>query len=210
MKGAFAFSLLLAWGVESFFTGPSHLHAGPGVATNLSMAGGSAAQRAAAATLAGVLLSFAPLCTPPPTALAISGGGLDYAGLNLKEKDFSKGSYKGKDFSGVIAKAVHFNGSDLRGSRFFKADLEKADFTGANLSTASLEQANLEGTVLTDAILEDAYLSDSFEGVGDISGVDFTTALMQPRTQRALCQRPDAKGTNPATGVDTRESLMCK
>ena len=33
--------------------------------------------------------------------------------------------------------------------------------------------------------------------------------VMPTKTQAALCGRDDAKGTNPTTQVDTRESLMC-
>lgn len=46
-------------------------------------------------SLAAVLLFGAPLALPSHVA-AISGGGLDYAGLNLTGQDFSKGKYKAK------------------------------------------------------------------------------------------------------------------
>jgi hypothetical protein len=35
----------------------------------------------------------------PATSLAVSGGGLDYANLDITGRDFSKGNYKGKDFT---------------------------------------------------------------------------------------------------------------
>lgn len=37
-----------------------------------------------------------PLLVNPSPAAAISGGGLDYAGLNLTGQDLSKGKYKSK------------------------------------------------------------------------------------------------------------------
>lgn len=48
------------------------------------------------------LLSLAIMTTSAP-AIAVSGGGLDYAGLDLSNQDFSNGNYKGKDFSQVRA-----------------------------------------------------------------------------------------------------------
>lgn len=44
--------------------------------------------------------------------------------------------------------------------------------------------------------------------MGDISGADFSDMLLDRFIQSALCKK--AGGTNPKTGVDTRESLMCE
>jgi uncharacterized protein YjbI with pentapeptide repeats len=93
---------------------------------------------AVASSVATALVLGASLIAPAPVE-AISGGGMDYSGLNISGQDFSKGKYQAKDFSGVIAKEVKFTGSDLRGARFFKADLEACDFTGAKLAAASFE-----------------------------------------------------------------------
>jgi uncharacterized protein YjbI with pentapeptide repeats len=93
---------------------------------------------AAASSVAAALVLGVGLIASVP-ADAISGGGMDYSGLNISGQDFSKGKYQAKDFSGVIAKEVKFTGSDLRGARFFKADLEACDFTGAKLAAASFE-----------------------------------------------------------------------
>ncbi len=41
----------------------------------------------------------------------------------------------------------------------------------------------------------------------DITGTDWTDVVMGKFMQKQLCSI--ASGTNPATGVDTRESLLC-
>lgn len=52
-------------------------------------------------------------------------------------------------------------------------------------------------------------LTSSLNQVGDITGADFTDALLRKDIVKSLCKRPDAAGTNPTTGVDTRDSLLC-
>ena len=42
-----------------------------------------------------------------------------------------------------------------------------------------------------------------------MEGGDFTDAQIPIKTLKLVCEREDVKGTNPVTGVDTRDSLMC-
>lgn len=44
--------------------------------------------------------------------------------------------------------------------------------------------------------------------MADISGADFSDMLLDRFLQTTLCKK--ASGTNPKTGADTRESLMCE
>ena len=46
-----------------------------------------------------------------------------------------------------------------------------------------------------------------FKAVKSIEGADFTDSLLRKDVAMGLCKI--AKGTNPTTGVDTRESLGC-
>lgn len=142
--------------------------------------------------------------------LAISGGGLDFASSDISKRDFSKGDYSKKDFSGSVANEAKFIESVLRGARFFKADLKDADFTGADCTGVSMEETDLTNTNFKNAVLEATYFTAStLDQAKSIENADFTDAVMRGTMQKQLCNRPDAKGTNPKTGVDTRDSLMC-
>lgn len=156
----------------------------------------------ALAAVAALTISINP-------ALAVSGGGKDFASQNWTGKEFH-GDYNGKDFSGGLFRNCDFKGSNLTSTRFFKAELREADMTGVNLSYASVEGAILRDVNLQDALMVGAYISDSILDAGNIEGVDFSEALISPESAIGkLCQRTDAKGVNPATGIATRESLMC-
>ena len=70
-------------------------------------------------------------------------------------------------------------------------------------------RAAADGVDMSQAILASSYLTKTISDASSVEGADFSEAVLPSYTQKALCARADAKGTNAATGVDTRESLMC-
>ena len=65
--------------------------------------------------------------------------------------------------------------------------------------------------VSKNAVVREMYVSGAtiFDGIKDIEGSDWSETMLRKDQQKYLCNHPTAKGTNPRTGVDTRESLMC-
>lgn len=142
-------------------------------------------------------------------AWAVSGGGLDYAGLDLSGQDFSNGNYKGKDFTQTLARGTTFANSNLQGCRFFKAYLINTDFEGADVRGVTFEFSSMDDANLKDVNAKGAYFGQSLLDVKTLENGDFTDASVPVKTLIQVCERDDVKGTNPVTGVDTRESLMC-
>lgn len=155
-----------------------------------------------------VALSAITIATAP--SLAVSGGGLDYAGLDISGQDFSSSkAYKGKDFTQTIAKAANFANSNLQGCRFYKAFLVNTNFENSDLRGASLEDTSMDGANLKGINAAGAYFSASLLDVASAENADFTDAQIPEKTLIQFCDREDVKGTNPVTGNDTRETLMC-
>ena len=67
----------------------------------------------------------------------------------------------------------------------------------------------MEGANLKNALASGAYFGQSLADVGSAENADFTDATIPPKTLAIFCARDDVKGTNPITGEDTRDSLMC-
>lgn len=84
-----------------------------------------------------------------------------------------------------------------------------ADFSGADLRGASLEDTSMDGASLKDAVAAGSYFGQSLLDVKTMENADFSDAQIPLKTVPLVCEREDVKGTNPVTGVDTRESLMC-
>jgi uncharacterized protein YjbI with pentapeptide repeats len=109
----------------------------------------------------------------------------------------------------VLAKATNFAGSNLQGCRFYRAYLMKTNFEGADLRGATLELTSMDEANLKNSVASGAYFDASVIDAESLENADFTDAQFPKKTLALLCEREDVKGTNPTTGVDTRESLMC-
>jgi len=132
-------------------------------------------------------------------------------GVNLSNNDFSNQDLRGVAFQQSVVADCNFKNSNLVGSSFFDATLDGSDFENVDMTQTNLEMAQLNRANFKNAVVADVYVSGAtlFEGIGSIENSDWSDTFLRKDQQKLLCSLTSAKGTNPKTGVDTRESLMC-
>jgi len=131
----------------------------------------------------------------------------DYEKETLFAQDFSNRDLTDSSFTLSTIRQSNFQGVNLAGVSLFRAKFLEVDLTGADLRGATLDSAVFSKSNLTNANLEGAFAYHTrFEGT-IVDGADFTDVLLRDDALAALCAI--AKGTNPDTGRNTRETLLC-
>ena len=124
--------------------------------------------------------------------------GVNFSGQDLRTSQFNK----------TVLREAKFQGADLRGVSLFGADLTDADLTGANLTNATIDTARMTRANLTNAILEGAFVYGVMFNGAIIKGADFTDVDLRDAVRADLCKV--AEGTNPITGRNTKDTLLCE
>jgi uncharacterized protein YjbI with pentapeptide repeats len=158
--------------------------------------------RVLVAFVLALLVVFSPLSAEAAAKRAAAAGVKTVA-----DKDFSGKSLITAEFGKLNLENSNFSNADLRGAVFNGSLLTGANFHGVDFSNGIAYLVDFQGADLTDAVLTEAMmLYSNFDRV-DITGADFTNAVIDGVQLKKLCDR--ASGANPKTGISTRESLEC-
>ena len=155
------------------------------------------------------VLSLINFSNSANTALAVSSylEKTDYTLTNQSNGDFENQKLEGSSFAGTLARGANFSGAQLQGAIFTQGSFAGANFEGANLSDALMDRADFSGSNLKNSILTNAIASGSSFANAEIEGADFSDALLDREDLKNLCRR--ASGSNPTSGITTRNSLNC-
>ncbi|MDX2212261.1 MAG: pentapeptide repeat-containing protein [Oculatellaceae cyanobacterium bins.114] len=133
---------------------------------------------------------------------------VSFSNAELRGRDFSGQRLRSPEFSNANLESANFSNADLQGAVFSASVMTQTNLQGANLSNSMADQVKFQNANLSDAILVEAILLRSTFDNTNITGADFTDAILDGAQVKQLCRY--ANGVNSQTGVATRESLGCK
>ena len=153
--------------------------------------------------LALVFLNF------PQSAHAASSSGIlrSERATDLSGQDFSGQNLQEEEFSNVNLESSNFSNADLRGAVFKDSVMNQANLHGVDFTYGITHLVDFTGADLSDGIFAEAIMLRSTFDEVEITGADFTNAVLDGPQVQKLCAR--ASGVNSKTGVETRESLGC-
>lgn len=133
---------------------------------------------------------------------------VDYTLTIVQNRDFSNQNLKGASFAGADTRRSNFQGANIAGSILTKASFLETNLTDVNLTESLADRVIFDESNLTNALFVDAILTGSTFREAIVTGADFSGALVDRYQVSLMCKT--AEGTNPVTGVSTRESLGCR
>ncbi|BAY62747.1 pentapeptide repeat protein [Calothrix brevissima NIES-22] len=158
--------------------------------------------------LASLVLAMVLFLFPLSAQAASSSSITRSAGDELKGKDYSGQTLIGSEFTNINLENANFTNADLRGGVFNGTVLQGVNFHGVDFSNGIAYLAKFKNADLSDGIFAEAMMLRSTFDEVNITGADFTNAVLDGIQVKKLCAK--ASGVNSKTGVDTRDSLGCR